>query len=149
MNRKVGSSVSISKVPEEKNPDGDLYVMELIAREGASGTRYIWIKAGSSADGACRVFTEVPQPVKEKKPKGAPATADKIAREILAGVLLKAPELRGREITPAEWVSQVNRVNALETEWQKTDETLKDYLRDVLTKAGLVEKLNTGIYRIL
>ena len=92
---------------------------------------------------------EVPEPVKEKRAKGAPATADKIAREILAGVLLKAPELRGREITPAEWVSQVNRVNALETEWQKTDETLKDYLRDVLTKAGLVEKVNTGIYRII
>ena len=150
MNRKVGSSVSISKVPEEKNPDGDLYVMELIAREGASGTRYIWIKAGSSADGACRVFTEVPQPVKEKKAKGAPATADKIAREILAGVLLKAPELRGREITPVEWVSHVYRVKDSEPEWLRSDETYKDYLRNVLTKAGLVERGNTnGLYRIL
>ena len=149
MNRKVGNTVSISALSEDMNPDDDLFIMQLIGREMPKSPRYIWIKAGSSADGACRVFTEVPQPVKEKKAKGAPATADKIAREILVGVLLKAPELRGREITPAEWVSHVNRVNALETEWQKTDETLKDYLRFVLTKAGLVEKLNTGIYRIL
>ena len=64
-------------------------------------------------------------------------------------MLLKAPELRGREITPAEWVSMVNRVNVLETEWQRSPETLKDYLKGVLTKAGLVEKVNTGIYRII
>ena len=139
---------TLSKVPEEQNPEGDLFTLFTEGRQ-IPRERLRWIKAGSSADGACRVFTEVPEPVKEKKAKGAPATADKIAREILAGVLLKAPELRGREITPAEWVSMVNRVNVLETEWQRSPETLKDYLKGVLTKAGLVEKVNTGIYRII
>jgi hypothetical protein len=96
------------------------------------------------------VFTEVPQPVKEKKAKGAPATADKIAREILAGVLLKEPGLSGKEIAPAEWVSHVYRIKDSEPEWLRSDETYKDYLRNVLTKAGLVERGNTnGLYRIL
>jgi hypothetical protein len=139
--------ISLSRVPEDLNPEKDLYTLHLSGREIRE--RIIWLKAIQASDYATRVFIEVPEPVKEKKAKGAPATADKIASEILEGVLLKAPELRGREITPAEWVIMVNRVNALESEWQRSDETLKDYLRLVLTKAGLVEKLNTGIYRIL
>jgi len=149
MNRKVGTTVSVSRVPEDRNPDGDLFVMEIIGREIAKSPRYIWLKAGSSADGACRVFTEVQEPVREKKPKGAPATADRIARELLEGVLLKSPDLKGQNITLVDWILQVKRFNANNPEWQKSDETLKDYLRSNLVGVNLVEKINTGIYRIL
>jgi hypothetical protein len=123
--------------------------MEIIGREIAKSPRYIWLKAGSSADGACRVFTEVQEPVREKKPKGAPATADRIARELLEGVLLKSPDLKGQNITLVDWILQVKRFNANNPEWQKSDETLKDYLRSNLVGVNLVEKINTGIYRIL
>jgi len=52
-------------------------------------------------------------------------------------------------ISLADWVSQVRRVSLMEPEWQRTDETLKDYLREVLIKAGLAEKVHAGVYRII
>jgi hypothetical protein len=139
---------TLSKVPEEQNPEGNLFTLFIEGRQ-IPREKLRWLKAGSAQDGFCRVFSEVPEPIKEKKAKGAPATAERIAKEILDGVLLKDPDLKGRPITPADWVVAVGRVNPLVPEWQKSPETLKDYLKKNLVKAGLVEFVNSGLYKIL
>lgn len=139
--------MSVSRMPKDKNPDGDLYELLIEGRETAGCIKTLKARV---IDKICRAFDQVPEPVKEKKARGAPATAERVAREILEAVNLKMPEDRRHEpITPAEWAGWVNRVNAAEPEWQKSDETLKDYLRVTLLKAGLVERVQSGVFKIL
>lgn len=139
--------ISVSKIPESKNPEGDLFEILIEGRE-TKGARKI-LKARGTADGVCRAFDQVNEPVKEKKARGAPTTATKTAQELLEAVLLKVPERRGEVITPAEWLGLVKRVNLAVPEWQKSDQSLRDYLKDVLVEAGRVEKVSAGLYRIL
>lgn len=87
--------------------------------------------------------------MKEKKARGAPSTATGLALEILKAVLLKEPDKQGSVITPADWLQLVKRVNLSVPEWQKSDQTLKDYLKEVLVEAGKVERFSAGFYRIL
>ena len=131
---------------EEDNPDSDLFLLQITGRQ-LRRERLHWLKAGSSADGSCRVFKEVPKPEKEKRAKGAPATALNHAKELLEAVLRKDPQARGREIGPKDWLGLVGRVKETVPEWQKSDETLKTWLIH-LVHAGLVEKVSSGIYRI-
>ena len=139
--------ISLSKLPKADSPDGDLLELLVEGRETYGARKFL--KARSAQDGKCRVFDEVPEPVKEKKPRGAPATASKTAQEILEAVLLKAPECKEETITPARWIRLVERVNGNEPEWQLGEETLKSYLSKHLIDAGRVKKINTGVYRIL
>jgi hypothetical protein len=87
--------------------------------------------------------------VKEKKAMGAPAKLAKLVLEMLEAVLLKDPNQRGAVISPVEWVRLVKRVNISVPEWQKSDQSLRDYLTEVLVKAGRVERVAPGLYRIL
>jgi AAA domain len=139
--------ISVSKLPESKNPDGDLHEILIEGRE-TKGARKI-LKARGTADGVCRAFDQVDEPVKEKKARGAPSTATGLALELLKAVLLKEPEKQGAVISPAEWLKAVKRVNLAVPEWQKSDQTLKDYLKEVLVEAGKVERFSAGLYRIL
>jgi hypothetical protein len=139
--------ISVSKLPESKNPDGDLHEILIEGRE-TKGARKI-LKARGTADGVCRAFDQVDEPVKEKKARGAPSTATGLALELLEAVLLKEPEKQGAVISPAEWLQVVKRVNLSVPEWQKSDQTLKDYLKEVLVEAGKVERFSAGLYRIL
>jgi len=139
--------ISVFKLPDGKNPEGDLFEMVIEGRE-TKGFRKV-LKARGTADGVCRAFDQVEEPVKEKKARGAPTTATKTAQELLEAVLLKVPERRGEVITPAEWLGLVKRVNLAVPEWQKSDQSLRDYLKDVLVEAGRVEKVSSGLYRIL
>ena len=139
--------ISVSRLPESKNPEGDLYEILIEGRE-TKGARKI-LKARGTADQVCRAFDQVEEPVKEKKQRGAPSTATKLALELLEAVLLKVPERRGEVITPAEWLGLVKRVNLTVPEWQKSDQSLRDYLKEVLVEAGRVEKVSAGLYRIL
>lgn len=134
-------------IAEDDNPDSDLFLLQITGRQ-LRRERLHWLQAGSSADGACRVFKEVPKPEKEKRAKGAPATALNNAKELLEAVLRKDPEVRSRQITGKEWLELVGRVNQAVPEWRKSTDTLKSWL-GLLVDAGLVEKLSSGIYRIL
>jgi hypothetical protein len=139
--------ISISRLPESKNPEGDLHEILIEGRE-TKGARKV-LKARGTADGVCRAFDQVEEPVKEKKARGAPSTATGLALEILKAVLLKEPDKQGSVITPADWLQSVKRVNLAVPEWQKSDQTLKDYLKEVLVEAGKVERYSAGVYRIL
>lgn len=139
--------ISVSRLPESKNPEGDLYEILIEGRE-TKGARKI-LKARGTADQVCRAFDQVEEQVKEKKAMGAPAKLAKLVLEILEAVLLKDPNQRGAVISPVEWVRLVKRVNISVPEWQKSDQSLRDYLTEVLVKAGRVERVAAGLYRIL
>ena len=138
--------ISVSKLPENKNPDGDLYEILIEGREtrGARKT----LKARETVGKVCRTFDQV-EIIKEPGVRGAPATAEKTAIEILEAVVLKIPEKKGATVSPAEWLKLVERVNSGVPVWQKGAETLQGYLKKVLVKAGRVENVSTGLYRIL
>ena len=142
--------ISVSKLPESKNPEGDLHEILIEGRE-TKGARKI-LKARGTADGVCRAFDQVEEPVKEKKPPGR-QSGDKrrIAEAILEAVLFKDPDVKERQITPKEWAQLVGRVNQAEPEWQKSPDTLRAYLTEELVSAGRVLVINParGIYQVV
>lgn len=142
--------ISVSKLPESKNPEGDLHEILIEGRE-TKGARKI-LKARGTADGVCRAFDQVEEPVKEKKPPGRQSgDRRKIAEAILEAVLFKDPDVRERQITPKEWAHLVGRVNQAEPEWQKSLDTLRAYLTEELVSAGrvLVIDKTRGIYQVV
>lgn len=141
--------VSVSKLPESKNPEGDLFEILIEGRE-TKGARKI-LKARGTADGVCRAFDQVEVPVKEKKPPGRQSgDRRKIAEDILKAVLLKDPGLADRQIKPSEWIQLVARVNQAEPEWQKSQDTLRSYLTDELVSSGKVKVVSKvqGVYQV-
>lgn len=142
--------ISVSKLPESKNPEGDLHEILIEGRE-TKGARKI-LKARGTADGVCRAFDQVEEPVKEKKPPGRQGgDRRKVAEAILEAVLFKDPDVRERQITPKEWAHLVGRVNQAEPEWQKSADTLRAYLTEELVSAGrvLVIDKTRGIYQVV
>ena len=142
--------ISVSKLPESKNPEGDLHEILIEGRE-TKGARKI-LKARGTADGVCRAFDQVEEPVKEKKPPGRQSgDRRKVAEAILEAVLFKDPDVRERQITPKEWAYLVGRVNQAEPEWQKSADTLRAYLTEELVSAGrvLVIDKSRGIYQVV
>lgn len=142
--------ISVSKLPESKNPEGDLHEMLIEGRE-TKGARKI-LKARGTADGVCRAFDQVEEPVKEKKPPGRQSgDRRKIAEAILDAVLFKDPGLVDRQTKPSEWLTLVSRVNQAEPEWQKSPDTLKAYLTEELVSAGRVLVIDRarGIYQVV
>jgi hypothetical protein len=143
--------ISVSKLPESKNPEGDLFEMLIEGREGTGFGRKI-LKARGTADGVCRAFDQVEEPVKEKKPPGRQSgDRRKIAEAILESVLFKEPDVKERQITPKEWAHLVGRVNQAEPEWQKSPDTLRAYLTEELVSAGRVIAVDKarGIYQVV
>jgi hypothetical protein len=143
--------ISVSKLPESKNPEGDLFEMLIEGREGTGFGRKI-LKARGTADGVCRAFDQVEEPVKEKKPPGRQSgDRRKIAEAILEAVLFKDPDVKERQITPKEWAHLVGRVNQAEPEWQKSPDTLRTYLTEELVSAGRVLVIDKarGIYQVV
>jgi hypothetical protein len=142
--------ISVSKLPESKNPEGDLHEILIEGRE-TKGARKI-LKARGTADGVCRAFDQVEEPVKEKKPPGRQSgDRRRIAEAILEAVLFKDPDVEERQITPKEWAQLVGRVNQAEPEWQKSPDTLRAYLTEELVSAGRVLVINParGIYQVV
>ena len=143
--------ISVSKLPESKNPEGDLFEMLIDGREGTGFGRKI-LKARGTADGTCRAFDQVEEPVKEKKAPGRQsADHSKIAGGILDAVVFKDPHVKERQITLKEWLQLVARVNQGDSEWQKSVEVLRGYLKDVLVSAGRVLVIDRarGIYQVV
>ena len=142
--------ISVSKLPESKNPEGDLHEILIEGRE-TKGARKI-LKARGTADGVCRAFDQVEEPVKEKKPPGRQSgDRRKIAEAILEAVLFKEPGLADRQTKPSEWLLLVSRVNQAEPEWQKSPDTLKAYLTEELVSAGRVIAVDRarGVYQVV
>ena len=142
--------ISISKLPESRNPEGDLHEILIEGRE-TRGARKI-LKARGTADGVCRTFDQVEEPVKEKKPPGRQSgDRRKIAEAILEAVLFKDPDVKERQITPKEWAHLVGRVNQAEPEWQKSPDTLRAYLTEELVSAGRVIAVDRarGVYQVV
>ena len=142
--------ISVSILPESKNPNGDLYQILIEGRE-TRGARKI-LKARSTLDGVCRAFDQVEEPVVEKRPPGRQAgEAKRIAGEILDSVLLKDPDLVSRQIRPKDWFQLVQRVNGTVPEWQKSEATLKGYLTKELVESLRVEVIDKaqGLYRVI
>ena len=142
--------ISISKLPESRNPEGDLHEILIEGRE-TRGARKI-LKARGTADGVCRTFDQVEEPVKEKKPPGRQSgDRRKIAEAILEAVLFKEPGLVDRQTKPSEWLLLVSRVNQGEPEWQKSPDTLKAYLTEELVSAGRVIAVDKvrGVYQVV
>ena len=142
--------ISVSKLPESKNSEGDLHEILIEGRE-TKGARKI-LKARGTADGVCRAFDQVEEPVKEKKPPGRQSgDRRKIAEAILEAVLFKDPDVKERQITPKEWAQLVGRVNQAEPEWQKSPDTLRTYLTEELVSAGRVLVIDKarGIYQVV
>jgi len=142
--------ISVSKLPESKNPEGDLHEILIEGRE-TKGARKI-LKARGTADGVCRTFDQVEEPVKGKKPPGRQSgDAMKIAEAILDAVLFKDPDVKERQITPKEWAHLVGRVNEAYPEWQKSPQTLRTYLTEELVSAGRVLVIDKarGIYQVV
>lgn len=139
--------ISLSKLPVNRNPKGDLHEILIEGRE----TKGTWktLKARGTADGVCRAFDQVEEPVKEPGVRGAPPMAEKTAIEVLKAVLLKVPEKRGATITPKEWLTLVERVSFGVPGCPKGAHTRKEYLTKVLVKAGRVKNVSTGLYLIL
>jgi hypothetical protein len=143
--------ISVSKLPESKNPEGDLFEMLIEGREGTGFGRKI-LKARGTADGVCRAFDQVEEPVKEKKPPGRQSgDRRKIAGDILDAVLFKEPGLLDRQTKPSEWLQLVSRVNQAEEEWQKSPDTLRAYLTEELVSAGRVLVIDKarGVYQVV
>jgi hypothetical protein len=123
----------------------------LIEGRETKGARKI-LKARGTADGVCRAFDQVEEPVKEKKPPGRQGGGRrKIAEAILESVLFKDPGLVDRQTKPSEWLTLVSRVNQGEPEWQKSPDTLKAYLTEELVSAGRVKVLSKaqGLYQVV
>jgi hypothetical protein len=142
--------ISVSKLPESKNPEGDLHEILIEGRE-TRGARKI-LKARGTADGVCRTFDQVEEPVKEKKPPGRQSgDRRKIAEAILEAVLFKEPGLLDRQTRPSEWLQLVSRVNEAEEEWQKSPDTLRAYLTEELVSAGRVIAVDKarGVYQVV
>ena len=142
--------ISVSKLPESKNPEGDLHEILIEGRE-TKGARKI-LKARGTADGVCRAFDQVEEPVKEKKLPGRQSgDRRKIAEAILEAVLFNDPGVKGRQITPREWLQLVARVSASYPEWPKSADALRGYLKDELVSAGRVEVVSPlkGIYQVV
>ena len=142
--------ISISKLPESRNPEGDLHEILIEGRE-TRGARKI-LKARGTADGVCRTFDQVEEPVKEKKPPGRQSgDRRKIAEAILEAVLFKEPGLVDRQTKPSEWLLLISRVNQGEPEWQKSPDTLKAYLTEEIVSAGRVIAVDRarGVYQVV
>lgn len=142
--------ISVSKLPESKNPEGDLHEILIEGRE-TKGARKI-LKARGTTDGVCRAFDQVEEPVKEKKPPGRQSgERRKVAEAILDSVLFKDSGVKERQITPKEWAHLVGRVNQAEPEWQKSLDTLRAYLTEELVSAGRVLVIDKarGIYQVV
>jgi len=142
--------ISVSKLPESKNSEGDLHEILIEGRE-TKGARKI-LKARGTADGVCRAFDQVEEPVKEKKPPGRQSgDRRKIAEEMLKAVLFKDPDVKERQITPKEWLQLVSRVNQGEPEWHKSADTLRAYLTEELVSAGRVLVIDKarGVYQVV
>ena len=143
--------ISVSKLPESKNPEGDLFEMLIEGREGTGFGRK-FLKARGTADGVCRAFDQVEEPVKEKKPPGRQSgDRRKIAGEILDCVLFKDKGLVDRQIKRKEWLELVQRVSPGNDEWPKSADTLWSYLTKELVSAGRVSAVSPaqGIYQVL
>ena len=143
--------ISLSKLPEGKNPEGDLHEILIEGRDPPATFRKT-LKARGTLDGRCRTFDQVEEPVKDKKPPGRQSGERlRIAEAILDAVLFTCPELLDRQIRPGEWVEYVARVNQGEKEWQKKPETLRAYLTEELVSAGRVLVINKdkGIYQVV
>ena len=142
--------ISVSKLPESKNPEGDLHEILIEGRE-TKGARKI-LKARGTADGVCRAFDQVEEPVKEKKPPGRQSGEKRrIAEEILDAVLFKEPGFADRQTKPSEWLQLVSRVNQGEPEWQKSPDTLRAYFTEELVSAGRVLVIDRarGVYQVV
>ncbi len=142
--------ISVSKLPESKNPEGDLHEILIEGRE-TKGARKI-LRARGTADGVCRAFDQVDEPVKEKKPPGRQSgDRRKIAEAILEAVLFKEPGLLDRQTRPSEWLQLVSRVNEAVEEWQKSPDTLRAYLTEELVSAGRVIAVDKarGVYQVV
>ena len=142
--------ISVSKLPESKNPEGDLHEILIEGRE-TKGARKI-LKARGTADGVCRAFDQVEEPVKEKKAPGRQSgDRRKIAEAILESVLFKEPGLVDRQTKPSEWLQLVSRVNEAHEEWQKSPDTLRAYFTEELVSAGRVIAVDKarGVYQVV
>ncbi len=142
--------ISVSKLPEKDNPEGDLFKITIEGRD-TKGARKL-LKARATADQGARVFDQVEEPVKEKKSQGRQSgDRRRIAEAILDAVLFRCPELLDRQIRPGEWREYVARVNQGEKEWQKSPETLNAYFTQELVSAGRVLVINKdkGIYQVV
>lgn len=143
--------ISLSKLPENRNPKGDLHEILIEGRDPTATFRKT-LKARGTLDGRCRTFDQVEEPVKEKKPPGRQsADHPKIAGQILDAVLFKDPDVKERQISLGEWVQLVARVNQGEPEWQKPELVLRGYLKGELVSAGRVLVINKekGIYQVI
>ena len=143
--------ISVSKLPESKNPEGDLFEMLIEGREGTGFGRK-FLKSRGTADGVCRAFDQVEEPVKEKKPPGRQSgDRSKTANEILDCVLFKDQGLADRQIKRKEWLELVQRVSPGKDEWPKSADTLWAYLTKELVSAGRVSAVSPaqGIYQVL
>ena len=142
--------ISVSKLPESKNPEGDLHEILIEGRE-TKGARKI-LKARGTADGRCRAFDQVEEPVKEKKAPGRQSgERRKVAEAILDAVLFKEPELLDRPVKPSEWLHLVSRVSEAYPDWQKSPDTLRAYLTEELVSAGRVKVISKaqGLYQVV
>jgi len=140
---------TLTKLPEDENPEGDLFTLYTEGRQIEKESKK-WLKARGSKDGNCRVFDEVAAPVEEKKTPGRQAgDRQRIAEEILDAVLEYTPRIKGAVISPGEWLKEVHKLPHDNMEWDKTDTTIKDYLKTVLVRAERVEKIEVGKYKIM
>jgi hypothetical protein len=123
----------------------------LIEGRETKGARKI-LKARGTADGVCRAFDQVEEPVKEKKPPGRQG-GDKrrIVLAMLDAVLFKEPGFADRQTKPSEWLQLVSRVNQGEPEWQKSPDTLRAYFTEELVSAGRVLVIDKarGVYQVV
>ena len=143
--------ISLSKLPEGKNPEGDLHEILIEGRDPPATFRKT-LKARGTLDGRCRTFDQVEEPVEEKKPQGRQSgDRRRIAEAILDAVLFRCPELLDRQTRPGEWREYVARVNQGEKEWQKSPETLNAYFTQELVSAGRVKVVSKaqGVYQVV
>ena len=140
---------TLSKLPEDENPDGNLFTFYTEGRQIEKESKK-WLRARGSKDGNCRVFEEVAAPIEEKKSPGRQAgERERIANDILDAVLDNNPDIRGKYIGPSEWVREVAQLKNPKTEWRKSDATLKEYLKSVLVKSERIMCMEVGRYRVL
>jgi hypothetical protein len=134
---------SLSSLEDELNPDGDLFSFDTEGRQIAKGGR-IYLQAGSSTDGVCRIFRQVEVHQQGQRSVGRPKGVQLAAAlEVHSKVWLSNPNLNGKEISPAEWV------RVAQTVCRASPETLKEYLKRTLIAEGKVEFLGKGRYRLL
>lgn len=141
---------ALGPVPEELNPeDLPLFCLEIEGRQLERG-RKVYLRASSSEDRACRIFSEIEEPKKKAKEPGRKSGDRRAAAlEVLETALLKSPEtFRERPFTRREWTEAARRAGPV----SRSKETLEGYLDGELIPAGKVELVSESpmkLYKLL